>query len=152
MALPNIFTTAVANDVTARLNKLSPTTPAQWGKMNATQVLAHLNVMFEFAYEEKHKKPNFFMAFILKNLVKKSLTNEVPYKKNSSTAPEFIIGDDRNFEVEKKRLIEYINKTVQLGENHFDGRVSMIFGPMTTTEWNNLFYKHLDHHLTQFGV
>jgi hypothetical protein len=41
---------------------------------------------------------------------------------------------------------------VQLGENHFDGRVSMIFGPMTTTEWNNLFYKHIDHHLTQFGV
>jgi Protein of unknown function (DUF1569) len=152
MALPNIFTASVANEVIARINKLTPTTPAQWGKMNATQVLAHNNVTFEFAYEEKHKKPNFFMAFILKNLVKKSLTNEVPYKKNSSTAPEFIIGDDRNFDVEKKRLIEYINKTQQLGENHFDGRVSMIFGPMTTTEWNNLFYKHLDHHLTQFGV
>jgi hypothetical protein len=152
MALPNIFTASVANEVIARINKLTPTTPAQWGKMNATQVLAHNNVTFEFAYEEKHKKPSFFMAFILKNLVKKGLTNEVPYKKNSSTAPEFIIGDDRNFDVEKKRLIEYINKTVKLGENHFDGRVSMIFGPMTTTEWNNLFYKHLDHHLTQFGV
>ena len=152
MALPNIFTTSVANGVIARINKLSPRTPAQWGKMNATQMLAHNNVTFEFAYEEKHKKPNFFMAFILKNLVKKGLTNEVPYKKNSSTAPEFIIGDDRNFEVEKNRLIAYINKTQQLGENHFDGRVSMIFGPMTTTEWNNLFYKHIDHHLTQFGA
>ena len=152
MALPNIFTTSVSNDVVSRINQLSNTTPAQWGKMNVTQMLAHNNVTFEFAYEEKHKKPNFFMAFILKNLVKKGLTNEVPYKKNSSTAPEFIIGDDRNFDVEKSRLIEYINKTVQLGENHFDGRVSMIFGPMTTTEWNNLFYKHIDHHLTQFGV
>ena len=50
--------------------------------MNVTQMLAHNNVTFEFAYEEKHKKPNFFMAFILKNLVKKGLTNEVPYKKN----------------------------------------------------------------------
>ena len=152
MALPNIFTTSVSNDVVSRINQLSNTTPAQWGKMNVTQMLAHNNVTFEFAYEEKHKKPNFFMAFILKNLVKKGLTNEVPYKKNSSTAPEFIIGDDRNFDVEKSRLIEYINKTVQLGENHFDGRVSMIFGPMTTTQWNNLFYKHIDHHLTQFGV
>jgi Protein of unknown function (DUF1569) len=152
MALPNIFTASVSDKVISRINNLSNTTPAQWGKMNATQMLAHCNVTFEFAYEEKHKKPNFFMAFILKNLVKKGLVNEVPNKKNASTAPEFIIGNDRNFDVEKNRLIEYINRTVKLGEKHFDGRVSMIFGEMTSTEWNNLFYKHIDHHLTQFGV
>ena len=96
--------------------------------------------------------PIFSWLSFLKTLVKKGLTNEVPYKKSASTAPEFIIGDDRNFDVEKKRLVDYINKTLQLGEKEFDGRVSMIFGPMTTTEWNNLFYKHIDHHLTQFGV
>lgn len=152
MALPNIFTASVSNEIISRINNLSNTTPAQWGKMNVTQMLAHCNVTFEFAYEEKHKKPNFFMAFILKNLVKGGLVSEKPNKKNASTAPEFIIGDDRNFDEEKSRLIQYINKTVQLGENHFDGRVSMIFGKMTSTEWNNLFYKHLDHHLTQFGV
>ncbi len=152
MALPNFFSTAVSNNLLLRINKISHTTNPQWGKMNATQVMAHLNVMFEFAYEEKHKKPNFFMGFILKNLVKGGLVSEKPYKKSSSTAPEFIIKDDRDFDVEKNRLIQYINKTVQLGENHFDGRVSMIFGPMSTTEWNNLFYKHIDHHLTQFGA
>ena len=152
MALPNIFTATVSNEIMSRINNLSNTTSAQWGKMNVTQMLAHCNVTFEFAYEEKHKKPNFFMGFILKNLVKGGLVNEKPNKKNASTAPEFIIGNDRNFDVEKNRLIQYINRTVQLGEKSFDGRVSMIFGEMTSTEWNNLFYKHLDHHLTQFGV
>lgn len=92
------------------------------------------------------------MGFILRNLVKGGLVNEKPNKKNASTAPEFIIKDDRNFDVEKNRLVQYINKTVHLGENHFEGRESMIFGNMTSTEWNNLFYKHLDHHLSQFGV
>jgi hypothetical protein len=152
MALPNIFTASVSNDIVSRINKLTRTTTAQWGKMNVTQMLAHCNVTFEFAYEEKHKKPNFFMGFILRNLVKGGLVNEKPNKKNASTAPEFIIKDDRDFDVEKNRLIQYINKTVQLGEKHFDGRESMIFGNMTATEWNNLFYKHIDHHLTQFGV
>ena len=152
MALPNIFTASVSNEIISRINNLSNATPAQWGKMNVTQMLAHCNVTFEFAYEEKHKKPNFFMAFILKNLVKGGLVNEKPNKKNASTAPEFIIKDDRNFDEEKNRLIQYINRTVQLGQNHFEGRTSMIFGEMTSTEWNNLFYKHLDHHLTQFGV
>ncbi|NJN34208.1 MAG: hypothetical protein HC817_08140 [Saprospiraceae bacterium] len=70
--------------------------------MNVAQMLAHCNVTYEFAYEEKHKKPNFFMAFILKNLVKKEVTSEKPNKKGASTAPEFIIKDDRNFEEEKK--------------------------------------------------
>jgi Protein of unknown function (DUF1569) len=152
MALPNIFTTSVSEKLIARINSLSPNTQAQWGKMNATQMLAHNNVTFEFAYEEKHSKPNFFMGFILRNLVKGGLVSEKPYKKSASTAPEFIIGDDRNFDVEKNRLIEYINRTVKLGEQHFEGRESMIFGAMTATEWNNLFYKHIDHHLTQFGA
>ncbi len=152
MALPNIFTAPVSDKIISRINNLSDTTQAQWGKMNATQMVAHLNVMFEFAYEEKHKKPGFFMAFILKNLVKGGLVSEKPYKKSSSTAPEFIIKDDRNFDEEKNRLTQYINKTVGLGQNHFEGRESMIFGNMTSTEWNNLFYKHIDHHLTQFGV
>jgi Protein of unknown function (DUF1569) len=152
MALPNIFSATVSETLKARINNLSPTAKGQWGKMNATQMVAHLNVMFEFAYEEKHKKPNFFMGFILKNLVKGGLVSETPYKKSASTAPEFIIGDDRNFEVEKKRLIAYIDRTTKLGEQHFEGRVSMIFGAMTATEWNNLFYKHIDHHLTQFAA
>ena len=101
---------------------------------------------------KKSTKSLIFYGFYSKNLVKGGLVSEKPYKKSASTAPEFIIKDDRNFDEEKNRLIQYINKTVQLGEKHFDGRESMIFGNMTAIEWNNLFYKHLDHHLTQFGV
>ena len=64
----------------------------------------------------------------------------------------FVIGDDRNFETEKNRMIDYLNKTVELGESYFDQKESLSFGKLSITEWNNLFYKHLDHHLTQFGV
>ena len=63
-----------------------------------------------------------------------------------------MIGDQRDFEKEKKRLVDYINKVKDQGENYFDGRESRSFGPLTSNEWNNLFYKHLDHHLQQFGV
>ena len=34
----------------------------------------------------------------------------------------------------------------------FEGKESNSFGPLTKGEWNNMFYKHLDHHLSQFGV
>ena len=49
-------------------------------------------------------------------------------------------------------LIQYIQKVQQLGEQHFDGKESLSFGTLNKTEWNNMFYKHIDHHLRQFGV
>jgi hypothetical protein len=152
MALPNIFTRKVSDDVIRRINMLSPQTQAIWGKMTVDQMFAHVNVSYEMAFEDKHPKPNFFMRLILKLFVKKTVTGEAPYKRNSQTAPAFLITDERDFEVEKKRLIGFINKTQELGEAHFDGKESLSFGALNKTEWNNMFYKHLDHHLTQFGV
>lgn len=152
MDLPNIFTQEVSNQVIDRINKLTPETPAQWGKMNAPQMLAHCNVTYEMIYTDKHPKPNFLMKAMLKAMVKNKVITPAPYAKNSPTAPAFKIADKREFEKEKARLVEYINKTQQLGENDFDGKESHSFGALNKNEWNNMLYKHLDHHLTQFGV
>jgi hypothetical protein len=152
MALPNIFAKDVSDNVIERINKLTNSTPAQWGKMSVAQMLAHCNVTYEMAYEDIHPKPNFFMKFILKSFVKKIVTNEVPYKHSSQTAPQFIIKTDKDFDVEKNRLVQYIQKTQQLGEANFNGKESHSFGALNTIEWNNMFYKHLNHHLSQFGV
>jgi Protein of unknown function (DUF1569) len=152
MALPNIFTIEVSDNIIKRINKLNNSTPAQWGKMSVAQMLAHCNVTYEMVYEDIHPKPNFFMKFILKSFIKKVVTNEVPYKKSSQTAPQFIIKTDKDFDVEKNRLEQYIQKTRQLGEANFNGKESHSFGVLNTTEWNNMFYKHLNHHLSQFGV
>ena len=75
-----------------------------------------------------------------------------PYKKNGQTAPAFIITTAKDFEKEKARLIAYIEKTKDLGESFFDQKESLSFGRLTVAQWNNMFYKHLDHHLSQFGV
>lgn len=152
MALPNIFTKDVAENVIRRINQLKPDTQPEWGKMNVAQMLAHCNVTYEMTYENKHPKPNFLMKLILKTFIKNVVTSEAPYKRNTRTAPAFLITDPRNFEAERKRLIDYISKTQQLGENHFDQKESHSFGKLNKEEWNNMFYKHLDHHLQQFGV
>jgi len=152
MALPNIFTTDVSRKIIQRINQLEPTTTANWGKMNVAQMLAHCNVTYEMIYGDKHPKPAFFMKFILRTFVKKIVTSETPYKHNSQTAPAFIIKDERDFEAERNRLVSYINNTQQLGETHFHNKESHSLGLLNGTEWNNMFYKHLDHHLQQFGA
>jgi hypothetical protein len=150
--MKNVFNQAESAELINRIDKLSPTSKANWGKMSVAQMLAHCNVTYEMAYEDKHPKPNSFKKLILKLLVKKIVVGDKAYSKNSQTAPEFIIKDSRDFEKEKMRLKEYIAKTQQLGEHYFEGKESHSFGPLTKTEWNTMFYKHLNHHLTQFGV
>ena len=152
MALPNIFTKAVADKVIERINKLKPDTQPHWGKMNVGQMLAHCNVAYEMLYENKHPKPNAIMRFMIKLMAKETVVGEKPYKKNTRTAPAFIMTGSKDFDAEKQRLIDYINRTQALGENHFDNKDSFSFSNLSISEWNNMFYKHLDHHLTQFGV
>jgi Protein of unknown function (DUF1569) len=149
--LKNIFDKTVTNEILNRIDKLTPSTQPLWGTMSVDKMLAHCNVSYEMAFENIHKKPNAIMKFILKLMVKNTVVNEVPYKKNSSTAPAFVIKDGKNFEAEKVRLKAYITKTQELGATHFEGKESHSFGALTSTEWNNMFYKHLDHHLRQFG-
>ncbi|MEO8446046.1 MAG: DUF1569 domain-containing protein [bacterium] len=149
--MKNIFDIKVTDEIISRINKLSPSDKPVWGKMSAPQMLAHCNVSYEMIYDDKHPKPNAIFRFILKALVKKKVVSEEPYQHNSRTGPQFIIKDDKNFEQEKKRLIDFINKTQKLGAKNFNGKESLSFGPMTSNEWNNMLYKHLDHHLNQFG-
>ena len=150
--MKDIFTEEVTAETIERIERLTPETKPLWGKMNVSQMLAHLSVMYEMVYEDFHKKPNPILRFMLKLFVKNAVVNDKPYKKNSATAPAFIIKGEKDFEIEKIRLIEYMKKTQALGRSHFDGKESLSFGPITAQEWNNLFYRHLNHHLSQFGV
>lgn len=152
MALPNIFSQTTTDELLQRIEKLNKDSTAQWGTMNVGQMLAHCNVTYEMVYEDFHAKPNFFLKTILKTFVKPKVISEAPYEQNGRTAPQFVITGEKEFEKEKKRLIHYLEQTVALGESNFDGKESHSFGALNKQEWSNMFYKHLDHHLKQFGV
>lgn len=153
MPLPNVFSKEVSDDFIGRIGKLTPDSQRLWGKMDVAKMLAHCCVTYEMVYEPgRHPKPNPLMGLILKYLVKRSVTGEKPFKKNNPTAPQFIMKTDKDFDAERRRLIEFVKRTQELGEGEFEGKVSDSFGRLTAAEWNNMFYKHLDHHLTQFGA
>lgn len=150
--MKNVFEPTVTEELIERTHKLRPDSQPHWGEMGIAQMLAHCNVIYELVYDNTHKKPNPLMRFVLKTFVKKAVVSETPYKPNGQTAPAFLVKDEKDFELEKQRLISYLVKTQQLGEAHFDKKEAHYFGPLSKTEWNNMFYKHLDHHLKQFGV
>ncbi|MBT8183215.1 MAG: DUF1569 domain-containing protein [Eudoraea sp.] len=150
--MKNIFDAKDTRETIERVNKLKPDTQPLWGKMHVAEMLAHCNVAYEMVYTDKHPRPRGFKKLMIKLFAKNLVVGPKPYKRNLRTAPEFIITDERDFETEKKRLIDYLTKTQQLGAVHFHGKDSHAFGKLSEKEWNTLFYKHLDHHLGQFGV
>lgn len=150
--MKNIFEEKITSEVINRIESLSSDSKANWGKMNVDQMLAHCNVTYEMVYDNIHEKPKGLKKWLIKTFVKNAVVSEKSYKKNGMTAPEFLIKNEKEFNKEKERLIAYLNKTQALGGEHFNNKESHSFGKLTTQEWNNMFYKHLDHHLSQFGV
>lgn len=151
MTVQNIFDKDVQHSLVERLNKLNFNTRNQWGKMNAAQMLTHINVMWDLGLTDKYKRPSAFVRFMLRNLVKDKLINEKPYKKNSRTAPEMIIKHQPNFLEEKQKVLDSLNQVFENGSSFFNQREHPSFGKLSSKEWSNLFYKHIDHHLMQFG-
>ena len=152
MALPIVFDPKTTEETFKRLEKLNYMSKPLWGKMNAAQMLAHLNVTYDLTYGKIKSNTGFFTKLMLKLFVKGIVTNEQPYTQNSRTGPDFIITDNRDFEKEKSFFIDYVKKTEALGAQHFEGKESSSFGIMTSKEWSTLFYKHIDHHFRQFDV
>ncbi|MEN9684561.1 MAG: hypothetical protein RLZZ28_347 [Bacteroidota bacterium] len=150
--MKTVFSAETAAELTSRINRLTPETKQVWGKMSVAQMLAHCNVSYEMIYTDIHPKPNAMLRLVLQLLVKNKVVSEKPYTQSLRTAPQFIITSDKNFELEKQRLIDFVNQTQQLGALHFEGKESHSFGKLSSHEWNNMLYKHLDHHLKQFGV
>ncbi len=149
----DLYDPAIAERAVARILSLSPGTAPLWGRMSATQMLAHCNVAYEMTFEPgRHRRPNAAVRLLLRLLVKPQAVGTEPYGHGARTAPQFIIRDDRNFERERDRLVAYVWQTVERGPAWFEGRTSDSFGPLTAVQWNNLLSKHLDHHLSQFGA
>ncbi|MRH98914.1 DUF1569 domain-containing protein [Kriegella sp. EG-1] len=148
----NLFDEKETQETIERINNLTPETKSLWGKMSVAQMLAHCNVAYEIVYTNKHPKPNAFARLLVKIFVKSIVVGNKPYKKNSPTSPIFKMTTEKDFEIEKKRLIDHLIKTKDLGPNHFNGLENPAFGKLSHEQWNTLFSKHLEHHLTQFGV
>lgn len=150
--MKDVFSKEVTDEVIARINKLTAETQPEWGKMSVGQMLAHCSVAYEYVFDNTYKKPKGLKKFIMVKFIKPMIVSEKGYKQNGPTSPDFKMTTPKEFETEKKRLIDYIERTQALGGDHFHNTESHAFGVLTKEEWNRMFYKHLNHHLTQFGV
>ena len=151
--MKNLFDPIVVNQLKTRLDHLQPQTERHWGKMTAAQMLAHCSLSMQWAVgeavPEKAALPVRLVGRLIKPFV---LRNEDPMRKNSPTTKDLLVADTRDFAIEKSRLSNLIDKIAEGGPAACTVNPHSIFGSLTPQEWAILCYKHLDHHLRQFGV
>lgn len=149
MEIKNLFDTAEKQEIINRLNKLSPQSQRQWGKMDVAQMLAHLQVPIGVAMGTHTVKGNLLMKLILP-LFKKKLYDEKPWKQGLPTDKTFIMtGKTKDFELERNKLLDMVSRFTEanmVNEKH------PIFGRLTKEQWSKATWKHIDHHLKQFGA
>jgi hypothetical protein len=148
MEVKNLFDPVVKQEMIARINRLSPSSQRQWGKMNVSQMLAHVQLPICCAYGTHRVQGSVFLK-LFGPLFKGVLYNEKPYSKGLPTDKTYVISGEKDFETEKQNLVSLVNKfspdTVVM-ERH------PVFGKLTKEQWSKATWKHLDHHLQQFGA
>ena len=149
MEIKDLFDHAVKQETIDRINKLTSQTKGQWGKMNVSQMLAHVQMPIRIAFGTHQPKGSFLLRLI-GPLFKSKLWDEKPYKQSLPTDPTFIMtGTEKDFEKEKAVLIDLINN---FNEANIQGEQHPVFGKINKPNWSKATWKHLDHHLRQFGV
>jgi hypothetical protein len=151
MDIKNLFEKPVYQDILRRIDQLNPNSQRLWGKMTASQMLAHCKAAFRVPLSKK-PIPRPLIGILFGWMIKKKLYDEAPWKHNLPTAPSFRIKDERDFDTEKKALLALIDEFHILGPDGTGKYPHPMFGSFTPEQWGKSMWKHLDHHLRQFGV
>lgn len=151
MPTPSLFDAARLDAILDRIRQLKPSATAQWGKMNVAQMLAHCQVTMRVATGETVLKRT-FIGLLFGRLARKALTRDKTWGKNMPTHESFKIHDTRDFTNERDGLLARVNRLGRDGPSSFATQPHPFFGQLTETEWNALTWRHIDHHLRQFGA
>ncbi|SMO47878.1 DUF1569 domain-containing protein [Solitalea koreensis] len=149
--MKSLFKQTDNKELIDRINQLTGTSNSQWGKMNVSQMIAHVQVPMKVAIGEVKLKRG-ILGILFGGIVKKQLTGPEPFKKKLPTDKRFIVKAQPNFEEEKQKLISLVQSFGKSGETGLTKALHPFFGKLTSQEWDTLMWKHLDHHLRQFGV
>jgi hypothetical protein len=149
--MKNLFEREATDEVLSRIDTLQPACQRQWGKMDVAQMMAHCSAALDMA-SGRMDLPRIFIGRVLAPFIKPIYTNEKPFSKNNPTDKKLVVSDQRDFLREQEQLKLKVHQFYEGGEAQCTRHPHPFFGALTPQEWSRGMYKHLDHHLRQFGA
>lgn len=146
--MKSIFDEATREEIISRINSVTETSTAQWGKMNVYQMLKHCTLWSGMILGRKKYKRAFIGRIFGRMWLRNSVKDDRPMQRSTPTIPEFIITGNGNVEAQKKEWIALVKEHAHFTNYDF---IHPFFGKMTKEQIGIHAYKHCDHHLRQFN-
>jgi len=150
--MQSLFDPKGNQDILNRIDKLTPIMLSEWGVMTVAQMMEHCQMPLKVVYGTKKLKVNWLMKFCFGRSAKKLFTSDKNFGKGLPTAKEFKIAYHPDFYEAKEGLKELVTKFSRDGHTGIAVTAHPLFGKMSYQEIDAAQWKHLDHHLRQFGV
>lgn len=149
--MQTLFDPDTLQAVVNRVAALRSDSQRQWGKMSPAQMLEHTSRVLEMAIG-KPPVSQMLIGKLVSWMVRKEFLGEQPFRKNAPTGPALIVKHEPDFAAVQARATALLREFHDLGERGCDGNVHGFFGKLSGAQWGVTQFKHLDHHLRQFGV
>ena len=141
----------VVKECSSRLERLTPHAPRSWGRMTAHQMICHLSDSFSGAMGEMPVSPA--PGPLPRKLMKWfGLHTPMRWPRNLKTRPEVEQGLGGTPPGDWLEDLSRLRQLIAVFPQQRNFAPHPIFGPMSWSEWQIWGYRHVDHHLRQFGV
>lgn len=149
--MKNLFNTSINEEILGRIRKLTPASKPKWGKFKVEQMLAHLDLSLSVNFGDIELKPGILGRYF-KCIAHRILLGEKPFPKYLPTDKQLLVKGVTDFFEEKQKIENRVKIYVEKGREGLSKNSHNILGQITPEESSFISYKHLDHHLRQFGV
>ena len=150
-----LFHQSTVGQTLQRIDRLQITSQPLWGKMTVNEMICHVSDPFRDFLKIRNTKP--VTPVFLRPLMKWMLLNKKPFSKNAPTVKPYLQSPKgggtkpTDFQIDRTELIELITKFSKLDDT-FPLGTHAALGQLSKQQAGLFMWKHLDHHLRQFGV
>lgn len=145
--------------ISDRLARLEPATPRRWGRMSANGMVCHLTDAFRGFLGErgqfrtippsrrttaKQFAVRVFALYLPISWPRGVRTRPEADQEQGGTPPSEFARDVASLEAACDRFVARLEEISE--------RPHFLFGSLTPAEWARWGYRHMDHHLRQFGL
>ena len=147
--MKSIWQDEATRELHERVGHLAWNAPAQWGSFTAPKMICHLADSLKMAMGDLKVAPkNLPIRF---TPLKQLIIYVAPFPKGAPTAPELLARAPKEWAADVEDVQALLDRaasarTTDTWPEH------PAFGALSTRAWGVLIFRHMNHHLKQFGA